>query len=254
MPSSPSPPIKRRRIEPSSALSKPFRSPLKIPLNPCPQSANTANAILSSDTPLNESKSGLAPEPLLNHITPATPLSRPSLPRTRLSSHISPSKSSPQVAELQKKHTALLAQLNASKVKLDTTAQALKLESSQSDAELELLIKKWRRASKDAAEEVFSSVRDRVNRMGGVKAWKERERERVSSGAFGGGWDTGEEKPLQTDEDEVDPEETEPRQAQKRVVDENDEDEGFTMDMMLKTLNIPLEVIGYDKDLHKWID
>lgn len=127
------------------------------------------------------------------------------------------------MAELQKKHTALLTQLKASKVKLDTTTQALNLESSQSDAELELLITKWRRASKDAAEEVFSSVRDRVNEMGGIKAWKERERKRLSSGAFGEGWDTGEEKPLQTDEDEVNAEESESRQAQEQAVDENDE-------------------------------
>ncbi|KAL9608869.1 MAG: hypothetical protein Q9167_006318 [Letrouitia subvulpina] len=225
MPPSPSPPVKRRRIEASSALSQPFKSPFKTSLKPSPQSANTATAIRSSDTPLEKNKSRSAPKPLLTHTTPAAPSPRLPLPRTRPLSYISPSKLSPQVAELQKKHTALLTQLNASKAKLDTTTQALKLESSQPDAELEVLIQKWRRASKDAAEEVFSSVRDRVNRMGGVKAWKEREREKASNGAFGGGWDTGEEKPLQTDEDEVDLEETKARQVQECAVDDNDEDE-----------------------------
>lgn len=40
-----------------------------------------------------------------------------------------------------------------------------------------VLIDRWRTASRAAAEEVFASTRDRVNRMGGVGAWKEREQE-----------------------------------------------------------------------------
>lgn len=40
-----------------------------------------------------------------------------------------------------------------------------------------MLIDRWRAASQAAAEEVFASTRDRVNRMGGVGAWQERERE-----------------------------------------------------------------------------
>lgn len=54
------------------------------------------------------------------------------------------------------------------------------------DEELEALILKWRAASQDAAEELFASARDKVFRMGGVRAWKEsakKSRER---------WDDGE--------------------------------------------------------------
>ena len=40
------------------------------------------------------------------------------------------------------------------------------------------MAEKWRGAARLAAEEIFASARDRVNRMGGVGAWREQERER----------------------------------------------------------------------------
>ena len=39
------------------------------------------------------------------------------------------------------------------------------------------LVEKWRDTSRAAAEEVFAGTRDRINRMGGVGAWNERQRE-----------------------------------------------------------------------------
>jgi Swi5-dependent recombination DNA repair protein 1 len=39
------------------------------------------------------------------------------------------------------------------------------------------LIEKWRTASRSVAEELFATTRDKVNRMGGVGAWKAREKE-----------------------------------------------------------------------------
>lgn len=36
-------------------------------------------------------------------------------------------------------------------------------------------------------------------------------------------------------------------------VEEEKDDESFTMDMMLKQLNIELDVIGYDKASQRWI-
>ena len=55
--------------------------------------------------------------------------------------------------------------------------QAQTLATSTKDDDLVVLVDKWRTASRAAAEELFGSTRDRVNRMGGVGAWKERERE-----------------------------------------------------------------------------
>jgi Swi5-dependent recombination DNA repair protein 1 len=56
-------------------------------------------------------------------------------------------------------------------------SQAQALASSTKDEDLQVLIDKWRTASRAAAEELFGTTRDRVNGMGGVGAWKERERE-----------------------------------------------------------------------------
>jgi hypothetical protein len=56
-------------------------------------------------------------------------------------------------------------------------AQAHALATSAKDEDLQVLIDRWRTASRAAAEELFGSTRDRVNRMGGVGAWKEREKE-----------------------------------------------------------------------------
>lgn len=71
--------------------------------------------------------------------------------------------------------------------------------------ELERLITKWRRASRDAAEEVFAETRDRVNKMGGVRGWKEREREgRERTREFQREWDGEGEKARRGDGDEGD--------------------------------------------------
>ena len=63
------------------------------------------------------------------------------------------------------------------------------------DVRLENLIVKWRNASQQAVEEIFAGARDRVNRMGGVAAWKEQEREKLAerqqgnnSGSNGSSW------------------------------------------------------------------
>lgn len=55
--------------------------------------------------------------------------------------------------------------------------QAQTLATSSKDDDLVALIDTWRSASRAAAEELFGSTRDRVNRMGGVGAWKDREKE-----------------------------------------------------------------------------
>lgn len=55
--------------------------------------------------------------------------------------------------------------------------QADALATSTKDDDLQALIDRWRTASRAAAEDLFGSTRDRVNRMGGVGAWKEREKE-----------------------------------------------------------------------------
>lgn len=60
---------------------------------------------------------------------------------------------------------------------LQILTQAHALATSTKDEDLQVLIDRWRTASRAAAEELFGSTRDRVNRMGGVGAWKAREKE-----------------------------------------------------------------------------
>ena len=114
--------------------------------------------------------------------------------------------------------------------------------------------------------------------MGGVGAWREREREGRSRWGDSGGWNDG--PVIKTDgggsgsEDEEGVEEKRERLgaeaeaggnrqgygreewgAGSRSEDGEDRDEeGFTMDMMLKSLNIELDVIGYDKEMQRWIE
>lgn len=113
--------------------------------------------------------------------------------------------------------------------------------------------------------------------MGGVGAMRERERDRMV-GSYG--WDegpvskngdgdgdgdgedgagfrarVGEEDGTgfgRMDAEEVDEREEGARGAQ--VDDDGDEEGGYTMDLMLKSLNVDLRVIGFDKGLQKWVD
>lgn len=56
-------------------------------------------------------------------------------------------------------------------------SQANRLATTTEDENLLRLIDTWRMASRAAAEELFAGTRDRVNRMGGVGAWRDREKE-----------------------------------------------------------------------------
>ena len=164
--------------------------------------------------------------------------------------------------------------------------------TSTTDADLEVLIERWRAASRAAAEELFASTRDRVNRMGGVGAWREREKEQrewrtkwekeeMEAERGGRGEAEGEEEGEERRESgdrEYERDRGEDEQEEK-VEEGNDDDvsgtglwrlggreggwvlclevanvsQSFTMDMMLRTLNIDLGVIGYDRQGQRWI-
>jgi len=112
-------------------------------------------------------------------------------PPPRLSSSPRGPAEDPEYLSLQKQHSALVLQLSKLRQALDTTQQALKIQSSNTDVELELVIGKWQRISREAAEELFASAKDRVNRMGGVGAWRERNQKQTQR------WD--EEEPVNQD-------------------------------------------------------
>jgi hypothetical protein len=186
---------KRRRIDGAAAtLSKPFKSPLRRPAQGIVDKENALND--SSIKPeaerqekqdidgknAQEHSPSTSTPSKTTHLTSSSPASPfPSLQnrkRKPTTNQISPSKRSiladPVISELQKEQRALQSRLSALRSELDTVQQALRIESSTKDAELEALILKWKTVSQEAAEEVFEGARGRVSRMGGMKAWRER--------------------------------------------------------------------------------
>lgn len=215
--------MKRQRAEKAQrTLAKPFKSPLKTPLRAPSQSTSqdaqkgedpgsTINAVIkqenkrvklnsTSNAATPESK-GVPPTGLLTHSISSSPLLSPSLARrvpglysgtSPLKRLLSPMKQSPRPAvsprllTLQRQHGNLLRSLNSARNTLDLLQQATRIEKQKQDEQLQELIVKWRHVAQKAAEEVFDGAKDRVEKMGGVKAWRE-----MSNGKnnVGWGWD-----------------------------------------------------------------
>ncbi|KAL8924344.1 MAG: hypothetical protein Q9208_004126 [Pyrenodesmia sp. 3 TL-2023] len=249
-----SPPKKRQRTGPPTALHKPFRSPFKTPLKSSTESLQDT-AILTSQSPGDSVGNRNAP-PIL---TPTPGSSRRKSP-TRLNgfkpSPFSFAAPSPHLDKLQKRHTALINELASLKASLETTNQALEIEASNADTELEALIQKWKTASRDAAEEVYTAAKQRVDGAGGVKALRRKEEEMKQ----GWDWEEKREREQTNRDDDLGPDygdhdSREEKENVDRGADDADEDdEGFTMEMMLRSLDIPLETIGYDKAQQGWTE
>jgi hypothetical protein len=263
-------PAKRRRLDESnSVLSKPFKSPVikkkqapdDYAAQPTPPSKATTIDQPPSSPPKLSSSPGLPTlrRPTATYSSLSSP-TRPTPSRQRPTSLIHATKDPTYVA-LQKQHSALLLELSHLRTTLDTAQQAVKISTSATDAELEALIHKWRTASREAAEELFRGARDRVNKMGGVGAWRERSRQQQ------GGWGDDDEGEKNEDGSELTPAQREARavmmeemkaemekygEKKEQVVEEKD-DESFTMDMMLRQLNVEPDVIGYDKASQRWV-
>jgi hypothetical protein len=197
-------PAKRRKLdESSSTLSKPFKSPMRVGVNSQNHQINhkeqtvpdqrakvtvhktnpCANVIEVENNSLHQSTT----EPPL----PPSSSSAIRKPPPRLSSSPRGPVEDPEYLSLQKQRSALVLQLSKLRQALDTAQQALKIQSSNTDVELELVIGKWQRISREAAEELFAGAKDRVNRMGGVAAWQERNQKQTQR------WD--EEEPVDQD-------------------------------------------------------
>jgi Swi5-dependent recombination DNA repair protein 1 len=195
---------KRRRLNVS--VNKPFKSPLRTPFksNVNPPSASplsTASVKLAHESPAcqDDSKSTSLPRTSLS-----TPLKR------LVPTSIKPLPETSESQALNKANRALESAIIRQKQDLDTIKQALGILTTNKSTELELLADKWRSASRLAAEEVFAGARDKVNKMGGVGAWRERENERKNfaqqwdqePAKKGGDSDDGDEEEEDEDEDE----------------------------------------------------
>ncbi|PQE15933.1 dna repair dds20 mei5 protein [Rutstroemia sp. NJR-2017a BVV2] len=278
----------RRRIEAANnTLQKPFRSPFKTPFKSPLLNRNSLN------TPTSASVSTSTPsKPVNSPLSLSTPVATPIALASRASAarakktFASPVSSAalnadPDIAPLVKMQRDLERQLKEVKQELEVVEQARKIERDSGegdiDGELVRLCEKWREASRGAAEELFGKVRDRVNRMGGPRAWKEMQKRQQE---FQNQWDQDDviNQNREGDEDDEDAEgkhvekrdiyaeydidpETENEKSQRAPglgdTGENpgEEDVGleFTMAMMLRTLNVDLAIIGYDKQEQRWL-
>lgn len=185
---------KRRRAEnAASTLSKPFKSPLRRPmqnnatttpkkeegeedngdsLETLSQRSTTEEKNEKHTTPTSSTTS---PHPTISQIRKRKTIDTSTTPTKKKTSL---SSADPVIADLQKQQRALQSRLASLQSDLDTAQQALRIESSNRHTELKALIAKWRGVSQDAAEEVFAGAQERVTRMGGMAAWKEQKKSR----------------------------------------------------------------------------
>ncbi|KAK7540851.1 uncharacterized protein J3D65DRAFT_616709 [Phyllosticta citribraziliensis] len=230
---------KRRRLDDSqSVLRKPFRSPFKTPVRPnskpdgdSASQSSTAQASASQGDTANTSPmpSPAPPDSTKPSISTGRTVTSKSTPSTLTRSVTSPisarklASGDPLAQELraeEQKQRKIARQIANVKSEVDTFEQALAISTSTKDQELEELIQKWREASRAAAEEVFGTVRDRVNKMGGVGAWREREQRQQE---WKQGFDAAEQEPDldDTDDDEDDDDELTPEEKEvKRIAKE----------------------------------
>lgn len=301
---------KRRRLNnATNTLSKPFVSPLKTA-----DALKTPSKSRRSDV-IAISNPSYVPSTLAHTINAASlaPLPKPQSSRP---SAITPVRSNPvrkyaystpfakrlDPAEqaVQKEITSLELQIKAVRNDIDALNQAVKY-TRESDNDLEDLAVKWKLASQAAAEEIFGSVKERVNRMGGVEAWRDSEKQKYERSNGIGEFaepeveddadcefdSQGEELPEDEQEyrkkkkrrlkqeameaadvdERVVEDDTGPKQVWQQTgngddvsinlfpdrVTSADSLQSFTIDMMLQSLNIDLDVIGYDKQGQRWV-
>ncbi|EYE99039.1 putative DNA repair protein Dds20/Mei5 [Aspergillus ruber CBS 135680] len=266
---------KRRRLEnATSTLTKPFKSPLRRPVQANNQKGDdkSSTAAIPRST-ITEKDEINTPGRTSTPTATSNPTSQTRKRKTTTTNTITPTKKSsilldPEISALQKHHRSLQSRLATLHTDLDTAQQALRIESSNRETELESLIAKWKAISQDAAEEVFTGAQERVARMGGMGAWRgqmrsqqERwEREEMedwfgSAEAAGGEVDYGDEDGIVRRKEEVLAElgaAKEKEESNKEEEERGDENEEFTMDFMLRTLNIDPQMIGFDVTGQKW--
>ena len=182
---------KRRKVSTSDALLKPFKSPIRRPQVTKSQTCTYAGS--STTTPADSPKKqnvdqhdriglqGESPAPVHSSTDRTQAAQIPPLYNNH--SH------SDDTSALAHKHAALLTHLSSVSADLDKATQALSIESSTLDVELMSLIEIWRAASRQAAEEVYADVRDRVNSIGGLRAWRQWEMDKAAERQAS--WDDG---------------------------------------------------------------
>ncbi|KAF6841903.1 DNA repair protein dds20 mei5 [Colletotrichum musicola] len=285
-------PAKRRRIDTANeTLRKPFKSPGVVR----GRNLDTARETGQKSTPaeptnpaqgvVDPTRTPAATRQSSALLAPAKQLSKPahrpfSTPRPRRGVSKSPLRTTTPLANRLPLKTGPLTTPTGIRVAGEVEGreeirQAERIRgggSEEMDQELAVLIDKWRAASRQAAEEVFEASRDRVQSMGGMRAWR---RTRMEERRSFMEMMMEEERPRDRDcgpgdEDEADPSPAGGVGAEDDGDDEEDENaeenedegtwrsltclQGFTLGTMLKSMGIDFDIIGYDEDTGWWRD
>ncbi|KIX07713.1 uncharacterized protein Z518_02367 [Rhinocladiella mackenziei CBS 650.93] len=228
-------PVKRRRLGQSPKfINKPFRSPLRRPDVRCPVQAPEEQSHRPDSVP--ERNPALSPS--------VTTLEVPvqSSPTSALS--LDYQSAHPEYKNLQKKYSALSHRLTQLRQSLNTSQQALQIEASGQDAELQTLITKWRTIAREAAEELYADAKERINRMGGLIAWRRQAAEEALHLN----------RNTETDEMHHDNVSVLEHQQLDDLEDSEKEESSFSMATMLQQMNIDLSTIGFDGRLERWVE
>lgn len=156
----------------TSTLSKPFRSPLKSPFKA--HSASNHSTQPSIPTTLETSPFVRSEEVSNLAVSPVETPHRALGTKKTLSPAVSVAaqlNTDPEITQLLRTQRELEKQLREVKEQVETAEQAKRIEresqklkiNGEIDSELVVLIEKWKGASRQAAEELFVKVRDRVN-------------------------------------------------------------------------------------------
>jgi len=176
---------KRRKL----GVHKPFVSPLKRRIDH-PARPTSSNGIFKKPAPPASALNKTTNFTSHNPSTPTPSRTRSSLASSSTNPHPAPTPNhtfiSPLSTSPSSSTTALHQNLLTLRSQLDTLQQTHRILSQDKATELSSLRDKWRTVTRLAAEELYANVKERVNRMGGVSAWREGEmqrRERVEEWA-----------------------------------------------------------------------
>ena len=227
---------KRRRISTSNGLLKPFKSPMRT------QDAGS--------TKTQRDQGSLQPrkqDPGQNFVARLK----------QLKTVKQESKQTNEFSQLRREEMALLSQISKLKAELGQVKQARSIEESDKEKELVDLIKLWRTASQQAAEEVYAVFRDKVNAVGGMRRWTQMEKERkIDSFPFEEIKKGDEENAIDGEEDSnliKSQEEFVPEGGEEEEEGETTEPATLSMDVMLHYLKIEPRIIGYDVENQRWL-
>ncbi|KAF1347617.1 hypothetical protein BDV97DRAFT_355590 [Delphinella strobiligena] len=263
--------LKRQRLNQSPNINAPLRSLSQQ--TSTSHSTNTssqtpeAEVMHSTKTAIHASPFKAPPHPpTLPSRTPSRPILKTAIKAGTItpgSFLLSPSQSStdPEIAALEASIRDLERQTRVLRNQIDVlrTAEGLPSQNSESkdgSSKLETLLAKWRNVSQEAAETVFADVSTRFKDAGGMRGYKRTQRTRQREQEMEDlAWESANSFSASAASSAEEKEALEEIKQQREMEDREmvDEEEEFTMEIMLGMLHIEAGVIGWDGGRQGWV-